>query len=274
MSDKQRFTYATILTTESYLQGCLVLHESLMATGTAFPFLVVCPSDIPDSVTEALAQKNIQFLKLENLPAEVISRDNSNSYWNNTLFKIKIFDLTQYAKVVFLDTDMIILQNLDHLFTFEHMSASDAGAVIHPEWKGGINSGLMVVQPDHSVYQALIACIEPAYRRRKEQNLGFGDQDILKAYYTDWAIQEHLHLPECYNTMLGYAGCLRRAGMIKSWKDIKVYHFTGKEKPWSKGLRSQLMVILKILKRAGIYSGIDLKIYRLYRKQWRAIGTP
>lgn len=261
-----KYCYVTVLTTQSYLEGCRILYKSLQATMPKYPFVVVCPDNIPKNVTDCLTQLGISYHLAENLNADILSRENQNQYWNHTLFKIKVFDLTQYDKIVFLDTDMIVLSNLDHLFDLEHMSAVDAGAVIHPEWKGGINSGLMIIKPDHHVYEGLVSCIEPAYRQRKEDNLGFGDQDIIKTYYKDWRHCEHLHLSECYNTMLGYGGCLKKAGVIRSWQDIKVYHYTGKEKPWNSDFKSHMIILFKIIKRAGIRSNIDFRIYRKYRK--------
>ncbi len=260
------YSYVTILTTESYISGCLILNQSLKDVGSKYPFLVVCPCDISDNIKRCLSENKIQYVLLENLPQDIIKRNNLNSYWNNTLFKIKIFSLANLEKIVFLDTDMIILQNIDHLFEYPHMSASDSGAILFPEWKGGINSGLMVVKPEKSVYEGLLSCIERAYEKRTKNNLGFGDQDIIKEFYPNWSKEEHLHLPETYNTMLGYGGILKKANIIKSWKEIKVYHYTGSEKPWNKGIKNHIIIFLKILKRAKFHSNIDLHIYKHYKK--------
>lgn len=260
----KNFAYVTILTTENYASGCLVLKQSLIDVSAKYPFYVVCPNDISDNVKQFLSKNDLQYILLENLSPDIIDRNNLSSYWNNTLFKIKVFDLVNFDKLVFLDTDMIVLQNLDHLFDYPHMSASDAGAVLYPEWKGGINSGLMVVEPDHNVYTGMLSCVDTAFEKRTKKNLGFGDQDIIKEFYPSWGNQQHLHLSEVYNTMLGYGGVLRKAKLINSWRDIKVYHYTGSQKPWNKSIRKQISVILKIIKRAGIYSAIDFRIYKHY----------
>lgn len=258
--------YVTVLTSENYLLGCIVLDRSLKKVNSQYPLIVVCPNTIGSNVLCELRKYGIEYITMDNLPENVILRDNNVGYWNNTLFKIKVFDMVCYKKIIFLDTDMIILKNVDHMFECEHMSAVPAGAVLFPEWSTGLNSGFMVIVPNHEVYLNLIDCIEPAYAYRRNLNLGFGDQDILKMFYKNWGENERLHLHEQYNTMLGYGGCLKRAGEIKSYDDIYVYHFTGKEKPWNKGIKNHLIILAKIFKRAKFNSYIDIKAYKEFKK--------
>ena len=263
--------YVTVLTSASYLMGCVALDRSLKTVNSKYPLIVVCPDSIDKSVLASLETYGIQYSTMENLPANILSRDNNIGYWNNTLFKIKVFDLISFEKIVFLDTDMIILNNIDHLFDYKHMSAVAAGAVLFPEWSEGINSGLMVIVPNHDIYLELVDNIEPAYNYRESIGLGFGDQDIIKRVYPNWGKEKELHLPEKYNTMLGYGGCLKAAGEINSFDDIFVYHFTGKEKPWNKGLKNHLIILLKIFKRAKLRSGIDISAYKRFRKILKAV---
>jgi alpha-N-acetylglucosamine transferase len=70
------------------------------------------------------------------------------SNWSATLAKLQVFGLTQYRRIVFLDSDMIALESLDHLFSTPHISAViTARSVPGEEEKcSSLNSGLMVIE--------------------------------------------------------------------------------------------------------------------------------
>ncbi len=260
--------YITVLTNERYLDGAVVLSESLKAVQAKYPFYVLCPDDIKPELIERLGERNISVLTAPNLPDEVINRENREEYWKETLFKLKIFGLEQFEKIVFLDADMIVLQNLDALFELSHMTAVAAGQSSYPDWSR-LNSGLMVVVPNHCELAGLLQCIDSAYEEKMAAGLGFGDQDVINLYYGDWPDRKDLHLDERYNVMLGYAGCLKRAGGIGRWTDIAVYHFTGAQKPWSSKPADLLAILLKLLKRG--HSMLDVRMLLQYRKRLKKV---
>ena len=66
-------------------------------------------------------------------------------------FKLKIWTLTQYRKCVFIDSDNLVLQNIDELFERDEMSAApDIG------WPDCFNSGVFVFVPSLDTYQELV----------------------------------------------------------------------------------------------------------------------
>lgn len=67
-----------------------------------------------------------------------------------------------------------------------------------------------------------------------------------------------------YNTMLGYAGYLKKEGTINGFSEICVYHFTGKEKPWRNKYKEDLIILLKILKRSK--SKLDFMAFKRYKE--------
>jgi len=70
--------------------------------------------------------------------------------WKNCWTKFKIFDLIEYDKIVFLDADIMVLKNLDHLFELPHMTAALDGEYFNL-WEGWphFNSGCLVIEPNH-----------------------------------------------------------------------------------------------------------------------------
>ena len=261
--------YLTVLTSRNYLRGVQLLKHSLDQTNPLYPFYVLLPQNIPADMVRSLEDSGIACLYADPFGDEIINRDNKVDYWKETLFKLKVFDLTQFDKLVFLDSDMIVLNNLDHLFDHPHMSCVAAGQELHADWVD-LNSGIMVIEPSHRDYLGLEALIDPVYEKKHSLGKGIGDQDIIEAYFSDWKSRPELHLDSRYNTMLGYAGYLRKNGTIRTIDDLYVYHYTGREKPWRGSLREDIAILLKILKRSK--SLLDLKVFLRYKAFLRKLA--
>lgn len=243
--------------------GVLVLARSLQLVKSSEPFYVLVPANKRSLISTGDCKKyGITIIEADDIQMPVES--NRVSYWSDTVFKLNVFGMTQFKKIVFLDSDMLVMKNIDHLFEKEHMSAVSAGAILHTDWENQLNSGIMVIEPSRSDYCSLIDLIKDTYIKRKEMGCGFGDQDVIKAKFSDWSNRNELHMPETYNCMLGYGELLKKAGIINGIEDIYVYHYTGKEKPW-RNKKEQMIIYLKMLKRnkAPFYS-VDLACYRKY----------
>jgi lipopolysaccharide biosynthesis glycosyltransferase len=64
----------------------------------------------------------------------------------NTYYKLDIFSLYNYSKVLFLDMDMIVLDNIEDLFNFKYDLAGCPGYAIGSDsYRNGINTGLILV---------------------------------------------------------------------------------------------------------------------------------
>lgn len=73
-------------------------------------------------------KKNIKRVPSFVVPEYIKKRNQKiNQNWNKTFDKLKIFDLIEYDKLVYLDCDMMILANLDFLFEYPTFSAAWAG---------------------------------------------------------------------------------------------------------------------------------------------------
>ena len=156
-----------------------------------------------------------------------------HNYWENTFFKLQVANCVQYEKIIFLDSDMIIMDNIDHLFEKEHGSAVAAGNAVNWDYNN-LNSGLMVIMPNKNFYNVLISNIQAAMVRRFNQGYNVSDQDVFQENLSDWTERDELHLPEKYNCYYHemYQVCKK---LKYKHKDIYVIHFSGAIKPWSGG---------------------------------------
>jgi glycogenin len=245
-------TYVTLLSTPDYLPGVLVLSESLRQVGAVMPLLVLVSADIPKADESLLLARGIRTSRLTDrfsLPESIRLKA---GHWAGTLDKLQLFGLTDYQKLVYLDSDMMILTNIDELFECPHMSAVAAGQLVHSSWSR-LNSGLMVIEPDGKLPAMLMGVLGKA--RSEVPKLGteaIGDQDLINAFYDDWPSSPHLHLDQGYNVFhslldeyvrQGYALASKRG---PSGQVVRVVHFIGRRKPWMKlALARQLVNTLR-----------------------------
>ncbi|RHY29373.1 hypothetical protein DYB32_005193 [Aphanomyces invadans] len=94
-----RYAYATLVTTDAYVVGAAVLRASLLAA-------------------KSPALENVELYPVALLyPRD----DQATSYaferFKDVWTKLRVFELTQYDTVTFLDSDMLCTQNMDELFT-------------------------------------------------------------------------------------------------------------------------------------------------------------
>ena len=233
--------YVTILSTVDYLDGVGALMLSLQKTRTKIPFYVLCGPAIETSTVERLKRLGcaqvLCYDKSVTVPDCILhaNANRQNSNWNYTFDKLLVFELAQFDKIVFIDADMMVTQNLDRLFALPHMSATNAG-YSYPgnENDVDLNSGLMVVEPKPNVVEKMLATI-PSILDRKS---AFGDQDVLQAYYSDWTSRPELNFGEKYNIYANYLEYYlkqlhyRFSDDVNDPKSIAIVHFIGSSKPW------------------------------------------
>ena len=223
------YSYIAVLSNDPYFPGLCSLAHSLNKVNAKYPLSVVVPDSMAESTKKRIRDMNIGLIEMPDVVIpDALLAQNSEKRWNATLFKLSIFNLTQFDKIVFLDLDMIILNNIDDLFEKPNMSCVVAGKCIFPEWTR-LNSGLMVVEPNPAVYEGVLAVCADACQERLARNLGFGDQDAINYYYKDWPNQQELHLGEEYNCM---SVCVKKLSATYGAENIKVLHFVDRIKPW------------------------------------------
>lgn len=225
------YTYVTVLNGEAYYPGLCALYYSLKRVRSQYGLTVLIPDTSSDRLREKLKSLGVSTLEVPLLELnKEMHNANPMAHWSNTFFKLQIFNLTQFDKIVYLDLDMIVLQNIDDLFEKKHMSAVAAGKCIYDDWKYGLNSGMLVVEPNQTEYKEILECIVPVCEKLLQEGRGFGDQDILKHYYSDWYERKGLSLDEIYNTLFC---CVEEVSKLYGMKSIRIFHYAEAQKPWN-----------------------------------------
>lgn len=234
-----RYSYITTLSTETYLPGVLALWISLKKVHSEYSLACMCSKDISERTKLILTKSNIEVITI---PERIIHIKDINqleeySHWTFTFYKLYAWSQVQYNKLILLDSDMMILQNIDHLFGQKDGSAVISDCYNEPDCRE-LNSGLMVIQPSTDIFRQMIQILsEDAIRKEN-----MGDQDIIRFFYKDWASKKDLHLPIYYNCYYSDNQKICKSSLIK------VIHFIGKKKPWQYSFRA-------IYRRIRMYGG-------------------
>lgn len=104
----------------SYLPGLLTLAYSLKRVKSTYPLLALYTDSLPPEGLQALKDRDIATRHIK----ELLPTANDIDYGNDPRFqdtwsKLAIFELTEYDRVVLLDSDMLVRQNLDELMDIE-----------------------------------------------------------------------------------------------------------------------------------------------------------
>ncbi|KAI0769151.1 glycosyltransferase family 8 protein [Trametes elegans] len=127
----RRFAYAALLSTMDYFPGLLVMHKSLMDTGTRYPLVVLTTPNLPPDVRDVLRRRGMDVRVVEPLqphPDNAYDLPLHDIRFAETWTKIRMFQLVEYERLVVLDADILIRRNMDELMEF-HLPSDHIAAV-------------------------------------------------------------------------------------------------------------------------------------------------
>jgi len=226
--------YVSILTTDSYVFGALVLWKSLMDTNPRYPFYLLVTPNLSKETMKLLETSGMKLIEINPIKNPILDNKNDRRYYNYS--KLNMWSLVQFKKIVYLDADMIVMHNIDELFEKPNMSSTNSGGWLpdKKDWKQ-LNSGLIVLEPSMVVFEDMKSKVG-----KIEKEKGKGDQAFIHQYYNDWPDRKELHLPHIYNIfdchLRGYKKHFgyyvdEKGGKFDE-KRVKIIHFIGQHKPW------------------------------------------
>ncbi|XP_054804855.1 UDP-glucuronate:xylan alpha-glucuronosyltransferase 1 [Prosopis cineraria] len=174
-----REAYATILhSAHVYVCGAIAAAQSIRMSGSTRDLVILVDETISGyhrSGLEAAGWKVRIIQRIRNPKAE---KDAYNE-WNYS--KFRLWQLTDYDKIIFIDADLLILRNIDFLFGMPEITATGNNATL-------FNSGVMVVEPSNCTFQLLMDHINEI------ESYNGGDQGYLNEIFTWWhRIPRHMN---------------------------------------------------------------------------------
>ncbi|KAG6521767.1 hypothetical protein ZIOFF_018893 [Zingiber officinale] len=171
--------YVTLLYGDEFLLGVRVLGKSIRDTGSTKDMVALVSDGVSDYAEKLLRADGwiVQHISLLANPNSVRPK----RFWG-VYTKLKIFNMTNYRKVVYLDADTIVIKSIDDLFKCRKFCAN----LKHSE---RLNSGVMVVEPSESIFTDMMSKVTTLY------SYTGGDQGFLNTYYSDFP-NAHLFEPD------------------------------------------------------------------------------
>ncbi|CAI5529490.1 unnamed protein product [Closterium sp. Naga37s-1] len=166
-----RVAYASVLhTTEDYVCGAIVLARSLKKSGTKADLVLLVSREISRKSRKGLKKAGWRLKEIERIrnPRAVPKTYNE---WNYS--KLRLWQLEEYDKVIFVDSDVLVLKNLDFLFNYPELSAR--GNARHL-----FNSGVMVLEPSNCTFNLFMAHVTTL------TSCNGGDQGFLNNVFAWW----------------------------------------------------------------------------------------
>ncbi|KAI3735523.1 hypothetical protein L6452_15024 [Arctium lappa] len=232
-SGSTKEAYVTLLYGDEFVLGVRVLGKSIRDTRTARDMVVLVSDGVSDYAKKLLKADGwiVTPISLLENPNQV----RPTRFWG-VYTKLKIFNMTDYKKVVYLDADTIVVKNIDDLFKCGKFCAN----LKHSE---RLNSGVMVVEPSEELFKDMVSKVTTLY------SYTGGDQGFLNTYYAGFAsarvfdpeispemlnskpVPEMERLSTLYNADVGLY-MLANKWMVDE-KELRVIHYTlGPLKPW------------------------------------------
>ncbi|KAH8927892.1 glycosyltransferase family 8 protein [Atractiella rhizophila] len=106
--------WGTILTADSYVVGCLILHYSLQRVHTTYPLIVLATSTLSSKAREKVKARGIEIVDIDHFEptrAHTYGVERFRDTWN----KLAVFQLEQFERLILLDCDMLVRSNMDEL---------------------------------------------------------------------------------------------------------------------------------------------------------------
>ncbi|KAE8707799.1 Inositol phosphorylceramide glucuronosyltransferase 1 [Hibiscus syriacus] len=230
-SSKQ--AYVTLLFGDEYVLGARVLGKSIRDTGTT--------KDMVALVTNGVSDYSKELLKADGWivePTSLLKNPNqarAKRYWG-VYTKLKIYNMTTYNKVVYLDADTIVVKNIEEVFKCQKFCAN----LKHSE---RMNAGVLVVEPSDAVFKDMLSKVDTLY------SYTGGDQGFLTSYYSNFPnaqlfdpnipeeVMKSRPAPQMERLSILYNADAGLSFINNKWKvdksDFRVIHYTiGPFKPW------------------------------------------
>ncbi|KAK4282805.1 hypothetical protein QN277_014136 [Acacia crassicarpa] len=169
-----RVAYATVLhSSEAYVCGAIALAQSILQTlpiKSHTDLILLADNSIGPKSTRGLEAAGWKIKRIKRILSP-FSRKNSYNRWNYS--KLQLWKLTEYDRVIFIDSDLLVLRNIHDFSFYPQLSAA-------PNDFSLFNSGLMVIEPSECMFNDMME------KRFSVKSYNGGDQGFLNEIFPWW----------------------------------------------------------------------------------------
>lgn len=258
----ENYTYMTLLTNNTYVQGVILLNETLKKVKSKYPLIVLVTNEVAQATLDILDYLEIKWKLVDIIKFNDTLQTFANQQLNshiiipyNILTKLQIYYQYEYDKICYLDSDIMILRNIDFLFkkyndftcTKNFQYQADLPKIIFKDKKGNIkrfknkniydndriNCGFLLFSPKKEKIQIIDFLSQlniNDFPKVNNNDYIENDELLLKIYLTKYPRNKINYLNRYFNTV--YFSDMP----FEIFKDINnnsfFIHFVGIYKPW------------------------------------------
>ncbi|XP_057517283.1 galactinol synthase 2-like [Amaranthus tricolor] len=233
-----------------YVKGVVGLIKGLRKVKSAYPLIVAVLPDVPEEHRRILISQGCIVREIEPVYPPENNTQFAHAYYVINYSKLRIWEFVEYEKLIYLDGDIQVYENIDHLFDLPNgyfyavMDCfCEASWSKTPQYKIGycqqcpekvqwptaelgpppslyFNAGFFVYEPSIPTYHDLLKTL------KETPPTSFAEQDFLNMYFKD----KFKALPIDYNLVLAF---LWRHPDKVDLNKVKVVHYCAAgSKPW------------------------------------------
>ncbi|KAF5746599.1 galactinol synthase 1 [Tripterygium wilfordii] len=235
--------------TGDYVKGVVGLAKGLRKAKSAYPLVVAILPDVPEEHREILRSQGCIVREIEPIYPPANQIEFALAYYVINYSKLRIWNFEEYSKMVYLDADILVFDNIDHLFdtpdgyfyavmdcfcekTWNHSRQFSIGycqqcpdKVTWPAEMGSppplyFNAGMFVFEPSPLTFESLLQTLQIT------PPTPFAEQDFLNMFFE----KTYKPIPLSYNLVL--ANLWRHPENV-DLDQVKVVHYCADgSKPW------------------------------------------
>jgi len=214
------YSYISYICNDKYLPGIIALIKSLKHHNCKFNICILVTKGVSVKSNETILNlganiKEVDEIHYKGKKSELIidRYGKSNNSWM-MFTKINIFKEIKFNKLLYIDADTVVLQNIDHIFDNDsNFSAVKGGSKMLNY--DGIEAGVLLFKPSLDLYEELIKAMNS-----DTYDLRMSDQSLLNDFFLKhYSID---YLDEKWNRLQKKNG---------NTEGVYIYHWNG-TKPW------------------------------------------
>eukprot|EP00276_Gloeochaete_wittrockiana_P019197 CAMPEP_0184341890 /NCGR_PEP_ID=MMETSP1089-20130417/10493_1 /TAXON_ID=38269 ORGANISM="Gloeochaete wittrockiana, Strain SAG46.84" /NCGR_SAMPLE_ID=MMETSP1089 /ASSEMBLY_ACC=CAM_ASM_000445 /LENGTH=288 /DNA_ID=CAMNT_0026670433 /DNA_START=27 /DNA_END=893 /DNA_ORIENTATION=- len=219
---------------QPYWLGAVGALQALREVQTQVPnFIVLNRLDNSDSVPiqarAALEALGAKIIKVDDI--KMLEHMSIPSVWEQAFTKLRIWNMTEYTKIMWMDSDTLVVDNIDHLFNEPELTAphTPSHCGCGPEWVKGspyhtVSSGFFVSEPSTARFDQMMDLMkkpspDPDDAAQYNGSWHWGDQEMLRVVFNQLEDKWNTLDGMIYDRPLGLCDC-PKSELTKS------YHFT------------------------------------------------
>ncbi|CAH8491543.1 unnamed protein product [Schistosoma mattheei] len=227
-----RESFVTLATNDEYCVGALVLAASLKQSETSKELTILVTPGLSSQMRQLLCSTYDNVIEVQPVITKGCGQPviGGRTELIETFTKIQVWSLIQFTKVVFMDADTLVLQNVDELFDRSGFTAAP-----DPLWPDCFNSGVFILEPSMDTYNGLLRMLFDS------GSFDGREQGLLNTYFSNWLEGDISHrLPCIYNCICrisddtSFEFYTSRSAWVQFGGSVRVVHFAGPIKPWHK----------------------------------------